>query len=111
MSSYSNLKSIILTGLACFFFVNLTLAGGHKIKASVSNYQGSEAFLAMLYGGNQYIVDTAAVSNGSFVFESVYHLQSGVYLVILPPATSFFILVDQNEHEFSFSADANDIAR
>ncbi len=81
----------------------------HVIKGTINGYAGKEAFLSMLYGGNQYIMDTAAVTNGSFVFKSHYELQTGVYVVVLPPSKSFFLLVDQNLTDFSFTADFKDI--
>ena len=84
-------------------------AGVLRISGVISGYTGSEAFLAMMYGGNQYVVDTAQAVNGAFVFESNYKLQSGVYLVVLPPANSFLILVDQNIPAFSFKGDIKDI--
>ncbi|HUR32085.1 MAG TPA: redoxin domain-containing protein, partial [Saprospiraceae bacterium] len=67
------------------------------------------AYLAMLYGGNQYMVDTASVVNGTFAFESVYDLESGVYLVILPPSKNFIVLVDQNVKDFSFKGDLTNL--
>src|SRR5687768_2561115 len=111
MASLIFAKKLLITAFFsfCFFISQATHTDGHKIKGTISNYQGSHAFLAMLYGGNQYMVDTAQIYNGTFTFESRYDLQSGVYLVILPPASSFLLLVDQNEREIAFTADANDI--
>lgn len=83
-------------------------ADGHKIQGSMTNYDGNVAFLAMMYGGNEYMIDTTNVINGNFLFETRYHLQPGVYLVILPPTKSFLLLVD-NAHTLSFKADIKDI--
>ena len=102
-------RSVAVILLTFSFLLGYSHSDGHKIKGMISNYYGSEVFLAMLYGGHQYAVDTAIVENGSFVFDSRYDLQSGVYLVILPPATSFLILIDQNEHEFSFTGEVANI--
>lgn len=80
-----------------------------RITGTVSGYTGQQVYLAMMYGGNQYMVDTATAVQGTFTFESRYKLQSGAYLVILPPTQSFIILVDQNMPGFSFTADVRDI--
>ena len=113
MVSLTFIKKLLTTGFLCFCFLlsQATHTDGHKIKGTVLNYQGSHAFLAMLYGGNQYMVDTAQIINGDFVFESRYDLQSGVYLVVLPPSSSFLVLIDQNERQFDFTFDANDIEK
>lgn len=95
--------------LGLFALLSLAKAEGIRIKGTITGYEGSDAFLSMMYGGNQYMVDTAKVVNGTFTFESIYHLESGVYLVILPPTKSFLILVDRNIPEFSFTADVNHI--
>ncbi len=104
----------------CFFLGQFAASGqkthkdheeykGHKITGSVSNYNGKMAVLAMLYGGNKYVVDSATVDNGTFTFESQYILHSGVYLVVLPPTKSLLLLIDENVPAFSFTADYNNI--
>jgi len=110
LSIHTQIKKIFIASLLTFcFFLNQGFASGHKINGNLTHFEGGEVYLSMLYGGNQYVVDTAKVVNGSFSFESIYDLQSGVYLVILPPAKSFLVLVNQNETEFSFFADNKDI--
>lgn len=104
------LKRLTLTVvMGLFTLLSFAQTEGIKIKGTIQGYEGSEAFLAMMYGGNQYMVDTAKVVNGIFTFESMYHLESGVYLVILPPTKSFLILVDHSIPEFSFTADVNNL--
>lgn len=82
---------------------------GHRVRGAVTGYQGEVAFLAMMYGGNQYVLDTTSAIQGRFVFESDHPYQPGMYLVILPPSTSFFILLDESNPEFSFSAKIEDV--
>ena len=102
-------RRYVISCAAVFMLMSNAYTASLKINGTISGFEGSEAFLAMMYGGNQYMVDTAKVVNGAFVFESNYTLESGVYLVILPPAKSFLILVDQHIPEFSFKADVNNI--
>ena len=103
-------KRFLISCVAVISFMQVHAdAGVLSISGVISGYTGSEAFLAMMYGGNQYVVDTAQAVNGAFVFESNYKLQSGVYLVVLPPANSFLILVDQDIPAFSFKGDIKDI--
>ncbi|MEP6646609.1 MAG: redoxin domain-containing protein [Saprospiraceae bacterium] len=104
------LKGFMIIGFLCsMIFAVPAFCAGHTIKGTISGYEGKGAMLAMMYGGNQYMVDSAAVVNGSFTFKSMYDLQSGVYLVVLPPSKSFLILVDQNIPSINFKADVNDI--
>ena len=91
------------------FLLTSNLNAGHRISGSIRNFDGNVAYLSMLYGGHQYVVDTASVSDGNFVFESIYELQSGVYAVILPPSTSFLVLVDYNVPQFTFTGDLQNI--
>jgi peroxiredoxin len=105
--SFLKLCIPLIAGL--LLFTSTAFSAGHRITGTIKNYNGNVAYLSMLYGGHQYIVDTATVVAGSFAFESQYELQSGVYVVILPPATSFLLLVDQNIRQFHFVADASDV--
>src|SRR4029079_12665498 len=110
MSKYIYLKQLLIVGiLTLFFSVHQSFARGNKINGSLTNFQGDTVYLTMLYGGKQYVVDTAVAVHGSFSFNSFYDLQSGVYLVVMPPAKSFLILVDSTIPEFSFTADTKDI--
>ncbi len=100
---------IIIAFLTSFFWMNQAFAVGHKITGTITHYDGTAVLLMMIYGGKQYSVDTAFVSNGSFSFGAAYNFQSGVYMVVLPPSKSFLILIDQDKLSFSFTADFNDI--
>lgn len=104
-----SLKRFCIAGCFSLFFLLQHSFAGHKITGSVSHFEGQTVYLSMLYGGNQYLVDTATAVKGTFVFESFYNLQSGVYLVVLPPSKSFLVLVDQKITDFSFKADMSDI--
>src|SRR5690606_38197782 len=43
------------------------LFAGHVIRGRLANAPGDVAYLAMMYGGRQYMVDTAQVVNGEFI--------------------------------------------
>ncbi|MFZ1679310.1 MAG: DUF4369 domain-containing protein, partial [Saprospiraceae bacterium] len=110
MSIHMYVKRCFVVGLLMLsFFSHQMYAAGNKIKGSITNYTGDKVFLAMIYGGKQYVVDTAITDNGKFLFDSYYDLESGVYLVVLPPAKSFLLLIDRNIPEFSFTADNKDV--
>jgi peroxiredoxin len=81
----------------------------YQINGQLSNFDGEPVYLAMLYGDNQYMIDTATVEDGRFSFEGPFNLKSGFYLVVLPSKKSFFILIDEHIPEFSFEADAQNI--
>ncbi len=102
-------RCLVVALLMLFFFSHQMYATGNKIKGSIANYTGDKVFLAMIYGGKQYVVDTAITDNGKFLFDSYYDLESGVYLVVLPPAKSFLLLIDRNIPEISFTADNKDV--
>lgn len=98
----------IFTVLCCF--TENIKAEGHNIEGIVSGYEGKLAILAMMYGGNEYVIDTAEVYNGAFSFATGLPLQSGAYIVFLPPAGSFLILVNAADRQIQFQADFNNIA-
>lgn len=102
---------LLLVVVLFAFSVNTQLKASHNIQGQIANYAGdSTAYLAMMYGGYQYVVDSTAIDGGSFEFNTTLTLQSGMYLIVLPPETSFFVLVDANEAEVRLEADFNDIS-
>lgn len=82
---------------------------GYQIEGQINNYDGGTAYLAMMYGDSQYPIDSTSVYQGSFRFEGPFSLESGVYLVVLPPEKSFFILIGDHENAVSFQGDFNDV--
>lgn len=82
---------------------------GHKIDIDVEGFTSSEAYLAYYYGDKQYIKDTAAVTDGAFVFAGEEPLDGGIYLVVLPPENNFFELVIDKDQQFSIKTDITDL--
>lgn len=86
-----------------------SVAQSQEIKGHIKGAKTEVAYLTMLYGGHQYAVDSARVTDGNFTFSTALMLQSGVYVVVLPPTSGFLILIDGSSPKFSFTADASDI--
>lgn len=100
-----------LASVVMLFVVCTAYAGqhGHKITGTISGYHSGDVYLSMLYGGNQYLIDTATSTNGNFVFDTKYHLESGIYLIVLPPSKSFLLMVTPAHEDISFNGNINDL--
>ncbi|MEQ8704102.1 MAG: thioredoxin-like domain-containing protein [Phaeodactylibacter sp.] len=76
---------------------------GYAIKAEIEGYEEEELYLGYYYGNKQYLVDTAQVKGGKFLFEGDEPLEPGVYLVVMAPDNNFFqILITEDEQRFAF---------
>lgn len=105
-----NLK-LILPVLALLIpgFKSLAQSSQTVIQGHLDNYTEDTIFLGYYYGDKQYLLDTAAVTDGDFSFRGD-SLKDGVYLVVMPPENKYFqVIVNENEREFSFTGDINDI--
>lgn len=104
-------KLLILLCLGmCAFFANpLQAADGYRIGVKLEDYAEKEIYLAYHYGDKQYIRDTVAINEeGWFVFAGEEKMESGVYLVVLPPDNSFFQVLIDEDQEFNLVASAKD---
>lgn len=97
--------------LLFFFFISITFSSlkasdiGYKITVELENFEQTEAYLAGYIGETPYILDTVAVVEGKVVFSGDDHLESGVYLIVLPPDNKFIqIFVDDNNQNFNLKA-------
>lgn len=103
-------QPFLLTALLTIACTSLFAKGiGHRLVGQIDHYSGNTAYLVMIYGGHQYAVDTAEVTDGKVIFESPYKLKSGAYVVMLPPSNSFMMLIDEEDLDFSFKGDFNDL--
>jgi len=84
--------------------------GGYRIEVELQNFNGDTLFLGYYFGKAQYLKDTAALSNGKFVFEGDEALTPGVYLLVIPPDNRFIhILVNDKHQHFSAAFDLEQI--
>jgi len=66
--------------------------------------------MAYHLGEKQYIKDTIKQqADGSFLFKGDSPLESGIYLVVLPPDNNYFqLIIEKNDQYFSVTTDAAD---
>ena len=80
--------------------------GGYKITVELDNFTQTEAYLAGYIGDTPYILDTVQVENNQVVFQDTEQLESGVYLIVLPPDNKFIqIFIDEKNQHFTLKAD------
>lgn len=102
-----------MTRLLCtllFFFAmqGLNAQEGHRIEVQIDGYEPSELYLGYHYGDKQYLLDTAQLENGQFVFSGEAPLKGGVYLIVMAPDNNFFqVLVTEEEQHFSLKTQAD----
>jgi len=84
-----------------FFFLSGTAIAlfsqkltGYEIKIQIDGFKEKEIYMAYHLGEKQYIKDTLRPqSDGSFLFKGDTPLESGIYLVVLPPDNNYFQLI------------------
>ena len=98
------MRSLLLALLFCLSTIFAIHAQeGYAIKAEIDGYEEEELYLGYYYGNKQYLVDTAKVQGGKFLFEGDEQLDPGVYLVVMAPDNNFFqILITEDEQQFAF---------
>ncbi|MDX2248269.1 MAG: thioredoxin-like domain-containing protein [Bacteroidia bacterium] len=94
--------------ILCLASAQVFSQGGYKIEVTVSGFSGKEAYLAYYYGDKQYIKDTAAVQNGSFVFAGEEMLDGGIYLIVFPPKNNYFEVILDKDQKFKLVTDTLD---
>ncbi|WNJ16623.1 thioredoxin-like domain-containing protein [Pontibacter sp. G13] len=83
--------------------VSLTAQDRHKIEVEIAGFTGSEAYLGYYLADKTYLLDTAAVEDGKFVFQGDDPLDKGMYLVVFPPENNYFEVVIDKDQTFSVS--------
>lgn len=76
---------------------------GYRIEVEVPDFKGTEAYLAYHFGAQQYIRDTAQVTEGKFTFasDSTEELEGGIYMIVFPPDNQYFeVLVSEDSQHF-----------
>ncbi len=85
--------------------VKEVIAPGYKIDITVNNFAGARVTLANYFGEKPYKADSATVENGHFVFEGEEALPQGMYLVVLPPKSTYFEIIVGEDQHFSLQTD------
>lgn len=79
--------------------------GGYKIIVELENFDQKEAYLAGYIGDTPYILDTVAIEKNQITFQNAEALESGVYLIVLPPDNKFIqIFIDEKNQHFTLKA-------
>lgn len=100
-----------------FFFLSGTAIAlfsqkstGYEIKIQIDGFKEKEIYMAYHLGEKQYIKDTLRPqSDGSFLFKGDSPLESGIYLVVLPPDNNYFqLIIEKGDQHFSVSTNAAD---
>ncbi|MGB0521355.1 MAG: redoxin domain-containing protein [Flammeovirgaceae bacterium] len=103
------MKGIVFS---CFFLLlgfTVEAQKGYKIDCKISNIGTKEIYMAYHLGSKQYLKDTAKLENGVFSFQGDEPLESGVYLIAIPPSNTYFeMLIDQNNQFFQVETDSPD---
>ena len=107
---------LMLTGMAIFIMRITVLAhttgdGGYEIKIHINEFSKDSIFLGYHMGNQTYIRDTAVLDKktGFFTFKKEKKLESGVYLVVMPPDNNYFqIMVDETEQHFTVTTSTVD---
>jgi hypothetical protein len=83
------------------FFVQAQKSNGYEISIQINGFSEKEIYMAYHLGEKQYIKDTLRQqSNGSFLFKGDSPLESGIYLVVLPPDNNYFQLIIEKGDQF-----------
>lgn len=85
-------------------------SNGYEIKIQINGFKQNEIYMAYHLGEKQYIKDTIKQqADGSFLFKGDSPLESGIYLVVLPPDNNYFqLIIEKDDQFFSVSTDATD---
>jgi thiol-disulfide isomerase/thioredoxin len=97
---------IIMTSLASIKMQ----AQGYEIKVTIKNIKDSACYLMRYKWDSQYIVDTAVVKKGSFVFKGKEPLEKGLYAILR--SNKSFIYFDfpvTEQQKISITTDTSDI--
>jgi hypothetical protein len=92
------------------FFVQAQKTNGYEISIQINGFSEKEIYMAYHLGEKQYIKDTLRQQpNGSFLFKGDSPLESGIYLVVLPPDNNYFqLIIEKGDQIFSVVTEAKD---
>ena len=85
-------------------FSNAQLA--YEYKGQIGGLKDTTCMLAYYYGDKQYAKDTADIdSQGNFIFSGDKPLDHGMYMVVLPDANYFEMVITEDKFSFSSTLD------
>ena len=103
------MKGLIFSCLLLLSGFMLCAQDGYKIECKIDNVEAKEVYMAYHLGSKQYLKDTAQLNNGVFTFQGDEPLESGVYLIAIPPTNTYFeILIDKNNQSFQLETASPD---
>ena len=97
-------KRYLLLGFLLFVSASCFCGSKYKLTFKINNFNNSTILLINYYGDKNYVIDTAYLKNGLYVFEGDSLLASGMYIIATQSKSeimSFF--VDDNNQQFSCS--------
>ncbi|MEP7267135.1 MAG: DUF4369 domain-containing protein [Saprospiraceae bacterium] len=87
-------------------------AQGFDIKAYINNSPSDTMYLGYYYADKQYLRDTAIKKDGYFHFKNDRVLESGIYLLVMPPKNDFIqLFINEGETNLIIHADAADVVK
>lgn len=100
---------LLFFGIVCQSFAQQA----YEIKLELKNYDGKEAYLAHYYGNRQVATDTVAANDkGQFIFSGTDALETGAYMVVLPPKNIRIpFLIDGEEQRFLIQTDTAGVVK
>jgi len=109
------IRRIFILSFGLFFSFSLfsQKSDGYEIKIQINGFKQKELYMAYHLGEKQYIKDTIRQKeDGSFLFKGDTPLESGIYLVVLPPDNNYFqLIIEKGDQHFSVTTDATDPAK
>jgi peroxiredoxin len=92
------------TTLTCLFAALMTAAFAqttNRINFELKGYGSGTVKILGVYGDQNYLLDTARMTNGNVSFISKDSIPQGLYYVLLPDGKNFQILVANGENNFT----------
>jgi thiol-disulfide isomerase/thioredoxin len=100
------MHKILLSFAACLCLWQARPQDGHRIRLTLTPYQGSKVYLGYYYGKAKALADSAILNErGAGSFAGKEKLPGGVYFVVSPSRTILFELLIDRDQDFSISAD------
>ncbi len=86
---------------------------GYKITVNLEEFDRDSLFFGYHFAEKQYIRDTVTINDeGNFVFEGDEALKCGIYLIVMPPNSSYFqLLIEDDQQTISLKTNAKNAVK